>query len=114
MRVRMAALMQQRVILVYTHDSIGLGEDGPTHQPIEQLEQPAADSEPRRCGGPCDAVETAVAWCAAIERADGPTALVLTRQGSAAAGARADGSWRRIAPRRLRAGSTARARPSAS
>jgi transketolase len=77
--VRLASLMQTRVVLVYTHDSIGLGEDGPTHQPIEHL------SSLRAMPGltlwrPCDAVETAVAWVAAIEH-HGPTALVLTRQG---------------------------------
>ncbi len=77
--VRLASLMQTRVVLVYTHDSIGLGEDGPTHQPIEHL------SSLRAMPGltlwrPCDAVETAVAWVAAIEH-PGPTALVLTRQG---------------------------------
>ncbi|AOU96848.1 transketolase [Acidihalobacter yilgarnensis] len=77
--VRMAALMKQRVILVYTHDSIGLGEDGPTHQPIEQVSSlrliPNLD-----LWRPCDAVETAVAWKRAIERTDGPCALILSRQ----------------------------------
>jgi len=76
--VRLAALMQQRVILVYTHDSIGLGEDGPTHQPIEHLTSLRAMPH-LSLWRPCDALETAVAWIAAIERA-GPTALVLTRQ----------------------------------
>jgi transketolase len=77
--VRLAALMQQRVILVYTHDSIGLGEDGPTHQPVEQL--PSLRAMPNMSlWRPCDAVETAVAWCAALERRQGPTSLVLTRQ----------------------------------
>jgi transketolase len=76
--VRMAALMHQRVILVYSHDSIGLGEDGPTHQPIEHL------GSLRLMPGlslwrPADARETAAAWIAAIEHA-GPTCLVLTRQ----------------------------------
>jgi transketolase len=77
--VRLAALMHQPVTLVYTHDSIGLGEDGPTHQPIEHLAS-------LRCmpnlsvWRPCDAVETAIAWQAALERRTGPTALVLTRQ----------------------------------
>jgi transketolase len=76
--VRLAALMSTRVVLVYTHDSIGLGEDGPTHQPIEQLTSLRA--MPNMClWRPCDAFETAVAWTAAVERA-GPTALVLTRQ----------------------------------
>ncbi len=77
--VRLAALMKQGVILVYTHDSIGLGEDGPTHQPIEHLSSlrlmPNLD-----VWRPCDAVETAVAWKCAIERRDGPTAMALSRQ----------------------------------
>lgn len=77
--VRLAALMEQRVILVYTHDSIGLGEDGPTHQPIEQLTSLRAMPH-LSLWRPCDALETAVAWIAAIERRNGPTALVLTRQ----------------------------------
>ena len=77
--VRMAALMKQRNILVYTHDSIGQGEDGPTHQPIEQLANLRATPN-LSLWRPCDSVETAVAWRAAIERGDGPTALVLTRQ----------------------------------
>ena len=78
--VRMAALMHQRVILVYTHDSIGLGEDGPTHQPVEHVGslRLMPNLEVWR---PADACETAAAWIAAIERDDGPTALVLTRQG---------------------------------
>ncbi len=77
--VRMAALMKQGSILVYSHDSIGLGEDGPTHQPIEHLAtlRLIPNLELWR---PCDAVETAVSWQAAIERRDGPTALALTRQ----------------------------------
>jgi len=77
--VRMAALMRLRVIFVYTHDSIGLGEDGPTHQPIEHVATlrliPHMD-----LWRPCDAVETATAWGAAIENRDGPTCLILTRQ----------------------------------
>jgi transketolase len=77
--VRLGALMQQRVIHVYTHDSIGLGEDGPTHQPIEHLASLRAMPN-LSLWRPCDAMETAVAWAAAVERADGPTALVLTRQ----------------------------------
>ena len=77
---RMAALMKQRSILVYTHDSIGQGEDGPTHQPIEQLT--ALRVTPNMSvWRPCDNVETAVAWKAALERGDGPTALVFSRQG---------------------------------
>jgi transketolase len=78
--VRMAALMRQRSIFVYTHDSIGLGEDGPTHQPVEQLT--ALRATPNlHTWRPCDAVETAVAWKAAIEYGDGPSALVFSRQG---------------------------------
>ena len=77
---RMAALMKQRTILIYTHDSIGQGEDGPTHQPVEQLT--ALRVTPNMSvWRPCDSVETAVAWKAAIQRSDGPTALVLSRQG---------------------------------
>ena len=77
--VRLACLMHIRSILVYTHDSIGLGEDGPTHQPIEHLASLRALPN-LSLWRPCDAVETAVAWIAAIERRDGPTALALTRQ----------------------------------
>ena len=78
--VRMAALMKQPTIFVYTHDSIGLGEDGPTHQPVEQLSN--LRSTPNLCTWrPCDAVESAVAWKSAIERSDGPTSLVFSRQG---------------------------------
>ena len=77
--VRMAALMRQRVIFVYTHDSIGLGEDGPTHQPVEQLT--ALRSTPNlETWRPCDTVESAVAWKAAAQRHDGPSALVFSRQ----------------------------------
>ena len=78
--VRMAALMKQPSILVYTHDSIGLGEDGPTHQPVEHLAS-LRQLPNMSTWRPCDTVETAVAWRAAIERQDGPTSLVLTRQG---------------------------------
>ncbi len=80
--VRMAALMKQGSIFVYTHDSIGLGEDGPTHQPIEQVTQLRITPN-MSVWRPCDAVESAVAWKAAVERRDGPTALVFTRQGLA-------------------------------
>src|SRR3984893_4349111 len=76
--VRLGCLMSLRVILVYTHDSIGLGEDGPTHQPIEHLSSLRAMPH-MNLWRPCDAAETAVAWTLAIER-QGPTALVLTRQ----------------------------------
>lgn len=80
--VRMAALMKQRVLFVYTHDSIGLGEDGPTHQPVEQLA--ALRMTPNLMNWrPCDQVESAVAWKAAIERTDGPSTLIFTRQGVA-------------------------------
>jgi transketolase len=77
--IRMSALMKTRVVYVLTHDSIGLGEDGPTHQPVEHASSlrliPNLD-----VWRPCDGVETAVAWRAGIERADGPTALLLSRQ----------------------------------
>jgi transketolase len=77
--LRMAALMKIRVAYVFTHDSIGLGEDGPTHQPVEHAATlrliPNMD-----VWRPCDTVETAVAWSAALERTDGPTALLLSRQ----------------------------------
>jgi transketolase len=78
--VRMACLMHQRVILVYTHDSIALGEDGPTHQPIEQLNSLRLIPN-LTLWRPADAVETASAWCAAIEHDSGPSLLILTRQG---------------------------------
>ncbi len=77
--LRMAALMKQRVVCVFTHDSIGLGEDGPTHQPVEHAATlrllPNMD-----VWRPCDTVETAVAWAAALERRDGPSSLLLSRQ----------------------------------
>ena len=78
--LRMAALMQIQNILVYTHDSIGLGEDGPTHQPVEHVASLRLMPN-MRVWRPCDTVETVVAWRDAIERRDGPTSLVLTRQG---------------------------------
>ncbi|AOT07369.1 transketolase [Pseudoalteromonas luteoviolacea] len=78
--VRMAALMKQPSIFVYTHDSIGLGEDGPTHQPVEQLAN--MRMTPNLVSWrPCDQVESAVSWQQAVERKDGPTSLVFTRQG---------------------------------
>ena len=77
--LRMAALMKQRVVFVYTHDSIGLGEDGPTHQPVEHAATlrmlPNMD-----VWRPCDSYESTVAWMAAIERCDGPTSLLFSRQ----------------------------------
>ncbi len=77
--VRMSALMKQRVIYVFTHDSIGLGEDGPTHQPVEQLTSlrttPNLDT-----WRPADTVESAVAWKHAVQRKDGPSALIFSRQ----------------------------------
>lgn len=77
--IRMAALMRLRQLMVYTHDSIGLGEDGPTHQPIEQAASlrliPGLD-----VWRPADAMETAVAWTAALERQDGPSCFLLSRQ----------------------------------
>ncbi|MGM0858897.1 MAG: transketolase [Pseudomonadota bacterium] len=77
--VRMAALMGQQAIYVFTHDSIGLGEDGPTHQPVEQLTS-LRTTPNLNTWRPCDAVETAAAWDAAIKRHSGPTALVFSRQ----------------------------------
>jgi len=77
--VRMAALMGERVVFVFTHDSIGLGEDGPTHQPIEHLASLRLIPN-NSVWRPCDAVETMMAWLAAIERRDGPTCLILSRQ----------------------------------
>jgi len=78
--LRMAALMKQRAIFVYTHDSIGLGEDGPTHQPVEQIAtlRMIPNMELWR---PCDTLETAVAWKAAVEKKDGPSCLIFSRQG---------------------------------
>ncbi|MFV0663927.1 transketolase-like TK C-terminal-containing protein, partial [Denitromonas sp.] len=77
--LRMAALMKLRQIFVFTHDSIGLGEDGPTHQPVEQTATlrliPNMD-----VWRPCDTTESAVAWAHAIERSDGPSALCFSRQ----------------------------------
>jgi transketolase len=77
--LRMAALMRQRVVFVFTHDSVGLGEDGPTHQPIEHASSlrliPNMD-----VWRPCDSTETAAAWAAALERRDGPSSLLLSRQ----------------------------------
>jgi transketolase len=77
--LRMAALMRARNIFVFTHDSIGLGEDGPTHQSVEHVSSlriiPHMD-----VWRPCDTVETAAAWAAAVERKDGPSALALSRQ----------------------------------
>ena len=78
--LRMAALMKIQSIFVYTHDSIGLGEDGPTHQPVEQI--PTMRMIPNMAvWRPCDAVESAVAWASAIERKDGPSCLIFSRQG---------------------------------
>ncbi|EFK4279203.1 transketolase [Escherichia coli] len=77
--LRMAALMKIRSVFVYTHDTIGLGEDGPTHQPVEQLASLRLTPNMETWRG-CDQVEVAVAWQQAIERKDGPTSLVLTRQ----------------------------------
>ena len=78
--VRMAALMKQRAIFVYTHDSIGLGEDGPTHQPVEQVAN-LRNTPNLHTWRPCDTVESAVSWKSAIERNDGPSALIFSRQG---------------------------------
>ncbi|WP_028293281.1 transketolase [Oceanobacter kriegii] len=78
--VRMASLMKQRAIFVYTHDSIGLGEDGPTHQPVEQVAS-LRNTPNLETWRPCDTVESAVAWKSSVERADGPSALIFSRQG---------------------------------
>jgi transketolase len=77
--LRMSALMKQRVIYVFTHDSIGLGEDGPTHQPVEQTAtlRYIPNMEVWR---PCDTVESVVSWVAAVERKDGPSSLIFSRQ----------------------------------
>ena len=77
--LRMAALMRVRSIFVYTHDSIGLGEDGPTHQPIEQIATLRMIPN-MHLWRPCDQVESAVAWSAAIEKQDGPSCLIFSRQ----------------------------------
>jgi len=77
--IRMAALMKQRQIMVYTHDSIGLGEDGPTHQPVEHI--PSMRIIPNLdVWRPADATETAIAWTSAVDRTDGPSILALSRQ----------------------------------
>ncbi len=80
--LRMASLMKIPTIFVYTHDSIGLGEDGPTHQPVEQTATLRMIPN-MQVWRPCDAVESAVAWKAAIERQDGPSVLIFSRQGLA-------------------------------
>jgi transketolase len=77
--LRMAALMKQRAIFVYTHDSIGLGEDGPTHQPVEQMASLRLTPN-MSTWRPCDQVESAIAWKYAVERKDGPSALIFSRQ----------------------------------
>jgi len=77
--LRMAALMKRRVVLVFTHDSIGLGEDGPTHQPVEHVASLRLIPN-MRLWRPCDTVETAAAWGDSIDHTQGPTSLVLTRQ----------------------------------
>ena len=76
----MAALMELQNVFVFTHDSIGLGEDGPTHQPVEHTASLRLMPN-MSVWRPCDTVETAVAWRFALERRDGPTSLILTRQG---------------------------------
>ncbi|OTG88354.1 transketolase [Acinetobacter sp. ANC 4558] len=77
--VRMSALMKQRVIHVYTHDSIGLGEDGPTHQPVEQIAS-LRGTPNLNTWRPCDTVEATISWKSALKRADGPSALIFSRQ----------------------------------
>ncbi len=98
---RMAALMKARQIMVYTHDSIGLGEDGPTHQAVEQLASLRLTPN-FSTWRPCDQVETAVAWQAAIARQNGPTALILSRQKPGADAAH-PGTGAGYCPGRLRA-----------
>ena len=100
--VRMAALMHQRVLLVYTHDSIGLGEDGPTHQPIEHLNEPAADSEPDAVAA--RPMRSRARWPGARPSSTprGPSALIFTRQGLPQM-PRTPAALAAIAPRRLRA-----------
>ena len=105
--IRLAALMGLHVIHVFTHDSLALGEDGPTHQPVEQLASLRAI--PRlTLIRPCDANETAVAWQVAIETRDRPVLLALTRQDVATLDRSALRERRRPAPRRLRAERSAR------
>ena len=91
--VRMAALMKQRVIFVFTHDSIGLGEDGPTHQPIEHLASLRLIPN-LRLWRPCDTVETAVAWADALARTDGPDVPRADAPGAAAGDAQRRSRWR--------------------
>ncbi len=79
--LRMAALMKIRGLFVYTHDSIGVGEDGPTHQPVEQTSSLRLIPN-MQVWRPCDAVESVVAWKSAIEKIDGPSCLMFTRQGT--------------------------------
>ncbi|HET8816982.1 MAG TPA: transketolase, partial [Pseudidiomarina sp.] len=93
--VRMAALMKKRSIFVYTHDSIGLGEDGPTHQPVEQTASLRMTPN-MSTWRPCDQVESAVAWKAALQRKHGPTALIFSRQ-NLAQQARTDAQLKDIA-----------------
>ncbi len=100
--VRLAALMGAHNVFVYTHDSVGLGEDGPTHEPIEQLAN-LRTTPNLSVWRPCDTVETAVAWHAAIARRDCPTALVLTRQKTKAQ-VRSNAAFESVAPRRIRVG----------
>ena len=92
--LRMAALMRLRVVYVFTHDSIGLGEDGPTHQPIEHAASLRLIPN-LHVWRPCDTVETAIAWAAALERKDGPTALLLSRQAVPFAARESTGGIRR-------------------
>ena len=81
--IRMAALMKQRVIHVFTHDSIGLGEDGPTHQSVEHVRAPAADPASSMSGARPTTLETAVAWAESLRRRDGPSALAAVAPGRA-------------------------------
>ncbi len=109
--IRLAALMELPVIFVFTHDSIGLGEDGPTHQPVEQLAQ-LRGIPGMRVLRPCDANETVEAWKVALKQTNRPTALVLSRQplptlDRSKYAPRLGAHARRICARGLRAGTAA-------
>ena len=100
--IRLAAMMGLKVIYIFTHDSIGLGEDGPTHQPIEQLA--GLRSVPNLLViRPADANETAEAWRVALSHKNGPVALILTRQNSADSGSKSGGPRHRLSQGGLRA-----------
>ena len=111
--VRLAALSGLHVIYVWTHDSVGLGEDGPTHQPVEHYA--ALRAMPNLWFiRPGDANETAAAWALAVERRDGPVALALTRQKLPTLAGTAELAREGVAPRRLRPARGDRAATAAS